>query len=77
PNLLSEVAIVARLGHALFGGDNIYWLGYMNDYAKILDAIEASIEGFDDYNARIARPGGYHLRVASREREWLTPSGRA
>ncbi|CAJ4536181.1 oxidoreductase alpha (molybdopterin) subunit [Burkholderia pseudomallei] len=77
PNLLSEVAIVARLGHALFGGDKIDWLGYMNDYAKIRDAIEASIEGFDDYNARIARPGGFHLRVASREREWLTPSGRA
>ncbi|WP_089340441.1 FdhF/YdeP family oxidoreductase [Burkholderia singularis] len=78
PNLLSETAIVARLGDALFGSEGaIDWLGYMNDYAKIRDAIEAAIAGFDDYNARIARPGGFHLRIESREREWLTPTGRA
>ena len=37
----------------------------------------ATLEGFEDYNARIEKPGGFHLRVASREGEWLTPTGRA
>ncbi|WP_323121121.1 FdhF/YdeP family oxidoreductase [Burkholderia alba] len=77
PNLLSEPAIVARMAHAVFGGDKIDWLGYMNDYAHIRDAIERTFDGFADYNARIARPGGFHLGVASRERVWLTPTGKA
>ena len=79
PNLLSEPAIVARMGHALFNdrGGNIDWLGYGADYARIRDAIAASIAGFDDYNERVANPRGFHLRVAARERAWLTPSGKA
>jgi anaerobic selenocysteine-containing dehydrogenase len=76
-NLMSEPAIVAHLGHALFGSGTIDWLAYKDDYAKIRDAIEATFDGFHDYNARIARPGGFHLRVASRDREWLTPTGKA
>ncbi|MDI1320459.1 MAG: hypothetical protein PSW75_09765, partial [bacterium] len=32
---------------------------------------------FYDYNARVAIPGGFHLTVASRERVWKTPSGKA
>ncbi|AOK07789.1 FdhF/YdeP family oxidoreductase [Burkholderia sp. AU28942] len=76
-NLMSEPAIVAHIGHALFGSGKIDWLAYKRDYAKIRDAIEATFDGFYDYNARIARPGGFHLRVASRDREWLTPTGKA
>ncbi|WP_423763258.1 FdhF/YdeP family oxidoreductase [Burkholderia sp. NLJ2] len=77
PNLMSEPAIVAHMGHALFGSGKIDWLAYKDDYAKIRDAIEATLDGFYDYNTRIARPGGFHLRVASRDREWLTPTGKA
>ncbi|MCA8092020.1 FdhF/YdeP family oxidoreductase [Burkholderia anthina] len=76
-NLMSEPAIVAHMGHALFGSGKIDWLAYKDDYAKIRDAIEATFDGFYDYNTRIARPGGFHLRVASRDREWLTPTGKA
>ncbi|KVS57270.1 CbbBc protein [Burkholderia cepacia] len=77
PNLMSEPAIVAHIGHALFGSGKVDWLAYKDDYAKIRDAIEATLDGFYDYNTRIARPGGFHLRVASRDREWLTPTGKA
>ncbi len=78
PNLLSETAIVARMAMALFGPDDtVDWRGYLNDYARVRDAIEATLPGFENYNARIAQPGGFHLRVASREREWLTPNGKA
>ncbi|MGE8449304.1 MAG: molybdopterin-dependent oxidoreductase, partial [Pseudomonadales bacterium] len=77
PNLMSETAIVARIAEATLGGGKIDWLWYAEDYARIRDAIEKVIEGFHDYNARIAEPGGFHLRVASRERVWKTPSGTA
>ncbi|MGO4808140.1 FdhF/YdeP family oxidoreductase [Cupriavidus sp. 2MCAB6] len=77
PNLMSETAIVARIAEATLGGSKIEWLWYAEDYARIRDAIEKVVEGFHDYNARIAEPGGFHLRVASRERVWKTPSGTA
>lgn len=76
-NLLSEVAIVANIAHATLGSDKVDWLGMANDYSRVRDAIEQTIEGFEGYNARIAHPGGFHLRVASRERDWKTDTGKA
>jgi molybdopterin-dependent oxidoreductase alpha subunit len=76
-NLMSEVAIVANLAHATLGSGKVDWLGLANDYSRIRDAIEQSVEGFDNYNERIAQPGGFQLRVASRERDWKTGTGKA
>ena len=76
-NLLSEAAIVAGMAQATLGSAKVDWNWYVDDYARIRDAIARSIAGFDDYNARVAAPGGFHLKVASREREWLTASGKA
>ncbi|HEY0296151.1 MAG TPA: FdhF/YdeP family oxidoreductase, partial [Bordetella sp.] len=75
--LKSETAIVAGMADATLGGGRADWLGMASDYARIRDAIEASIAGFDRYNERIAQPGGFHLRVASRERDWKTDTGKA
>lgn len=77
PNLLSEVAIVAGMADATLDSGRVDWNWYVTDYARVRDAIERSIDGFQDYNARVAVPGGFHLKVASREREWVTPSARA
>ncbi|MGF6855899.1 FdhF/YdeP family oxidoreductase [Paraburkholderia sp. CI3] len=77
PNLMSETAIVANIAHATLGDEKVDWLAYARDYAKIRDAIEQAIEGFDRYNERIQHPGGFHLRVASRERDWKTSTGKA
>ncbi|KGF80008.1 CbbBc protein [Massilia sp. JS1662] len=77
PNLLSEIAIVARMAHATLGSAKVDWLGRAANYALIRDDIEKVFDDFYDYNARVARPGGFHLRVASRERAWATPSARA
>jgi molybdopterin-dependent oxidoreductase alpha subunit len=76
-NLMSEVAIVANIAHATLGSGKVDWLGLASDYSRIRDAIEQTIEGFDNYNERIAQPGGFHLRVASRERDWKTATGKA
>ena len=77
PSLLSETALVARMAQATLGPFPVDWLWLAADYARIRDDIEKVVDGFHDYNARIAKAGGFHLKVASREREWATPSARA
>jgi molybdopterin-dependent oxidoreductase alpha subunit len=77
PNLMSETAIIANIAHATLGDAKVDWLGHARDYARIRDAIEQVIEGFDSYNERIKHPGGFHLRVPSRERDWETSTGKA
>ncbi|UMR29654.1 FdhF/YdeP family oxidoreductase [Massilia sp. MB5] len=77
PKLLSEIAIVARMAAATLGSAKVDWLGRAGNYALIRDDIEKVFDDFYDYNERVSRPGGFHLRVASREREWVTPSGKA
>lgn len=75
PGLLSEVAIVAELGTRLFGDD--YWQAMRADYGLIRDRIEQVVPGFEDFNRRIAEPGGFALPNGPRERKFTTPSGRA
>jgi molybdopterin-dependent oxidoreductase alpha subunit len=77
PNLLSETAIVARMAHATLGSSKVDWLAHAAEYALIRDGIEKVIPGFANYNERLKKPGGFHLGVASRDRIWKTPSGRA
>jgi len=77
PQLRSEVAIVAGMAAATVGSALVDWAAYAGDYARIRDDIEKVFDDFYDYNARVARPGGFHLRVASRERDWKTASGKA
>jgi molybdopterin-dependent oxidoreductase alpha subunit len=77
PNLLSEIAIVARMAEATLGSAKVDWRAHTNDYALIRDGIEKVIDGFENFNERLEHPGGFHLGVASRERIWNTPSGKA
>ncbi|MTV37070.1 FdhF/YdeP family oxidoreductase [Duganella radicis] len=78
PALLSEIAIVSRMAEATLGRRHkLKWQAYRDDYAVIRDDIEKVFDDFYDYNARVAKPGGFHLKVASREREWATESGKA
>ncbi|SPC20615.1 FdhF/YdeP family oxidoreductase [Cupriavidus taiwanensis] len=77
PHLLSEIAIVARMAAATLGSEQIDWLWYAQDYARIRDAIEQVIDGFDSYNERVAVPGGFHLTPPACHRVWHTPSGKA
>jgi anaerobic selenocysteine-containing dehydrogenase len=55
----------------------VRWAELISDYAKIRDCIEAVFPEFADFNTRIKKPGGFRLRVAASEREWLTPTGKA
>ncbi|GAA4678507.1 FdhF/YdeP family oxidoreductase [Phytohabitans rumicis] len=76
--LLSEVSIVSRLARALAPDSPIPWAEYEADYRAIRDVIAATVPGFDDFEARVARPGGFTLPHPPRDRlEFPTPSGKA
>ncbi|WP_371422225.1 FdhF/YdeP family oxidoreductase [Tardiphaga sp.] len=76
-HLKSETAIVADMAVATLPNTKVKWLDFVADYGKIRDAIESVFPAFEDYNARIEKPGGFRLRNAASEREWLTPSKKA
>ncbi|MDQ0796951.1 FdhF/YdeP family oxidoreductase [Streptomyces sp. B1I3] len=79
PHLLSEPAIVARLARSVLGpGSTTPWEDFEKDYATIRDRISRVVPGFEDFNARVARPGGFSLPHAPRdERRFPTATGRA
>lgn len=77
-DLLSEPAIVARLAFVTLGArSNVTWEELSGNYDLIRDHIARVVPGFDDYNERVRRPGGFHLPSLPRERIFKTPSGRA
>ncbi|MEI2298906.1 FdhF/YdeP family oxidoreductase [Ensifer sp. MJa1] len=77
PHLLSEVAIVARMAEATVGNAVVDWPALAQNYDRIRDHIEATIPGFDNYNDRLRKPRGFHLRNAAAHREWDTPDEKA
>ena len=77
PQLLSEPAIVARLAHATLSASRTPWLPLIAHYDRIRDRIADVVEGFEDFNARVRVPGGFHLRNPARERKWRIEGGRA
>ncbi|NEC65463.1 FdhF/YdeP family oxidoreductase [Streptomyces sp. SID9727] len=79
PHLLSEPAIVARLARAVLGpGSATPWEEFENDYATIRDRISRVVPGFENFNARIAHPGGFTLPHGPRDsRRFPTTTGKA
>jgi molybdopterin-dependent oxidoreductase alpha subunit len=79
PHLRSEVAIVAGLGRALLGDDDLVpWAELGADYARIRQRIEAVVPGFTSFELRIDQPGGFALPHPPRDqREFRTATGRA
>lgn len=79
PHLLSEPAIVARLARAVLGpGSRTPWEDFEKDYGTIRDRIARVVPGFEDFNAKIAHPGGFTLPHGPRdERRFPTATGKA
>ncbi|MCX5075982.1 FdhF/YdeP family oxidoreductase [Streptomyces sp. NPDC054949] len=79
PHLLSEPAIVARLARAVLGAASATpWEEFERDYGTIRDRISRVVPGFEDFNARAARPEGFRLPHAPRdERRFPTKTGKA
>ncbi|WP_326595415.1 FdhF/YdeP family oxidoreductase [Streptomyces sp. NBC_01803] len=85
PHLLSEPEVVCRLARGLFGagcgaatGSDVPWAAFGADYDAVRDSIARVVPGFDDFNARVRRPGGFTLPNAPRdERRFPTRTGKA
>ncbi|MDD9381878.1 FdhF/YdeP family oxidoreductase [Streptomyces sp. ZAF1911] len=79
PHLLSEPAIVARMARAVLGdASRTPWEEFEGDYSAIRDRISRVVPGFEDFNSRVARPGGFQLPHAPRdERRFPTRTGKA
>jgi molybdopterin-dependent oxidoreductase alpha subunit len=78
PLLRSEPWIIAQIARTTLGdGTRIGWATLAGDYSLIRDKIEAVFPEFEAFNARIRRPGGFHLPNAAADRSWATQSGKA
>ncbi|MEU6815072.1 FdhF/YdeP family oxidoreductase [Streptomyces sp. NPDC046860] len=78
PRLLSEPAIVSRLARRVLPDSKVPWEEFEHDYAAVRDRIARVVPGFEDFNARVARPGGFTLPHAPRdERRFPTATGKA
>lgn len=79
PHLLSEPAIVARLARAVLGPESTTnWEEFEKDYATIRDRISRVVPGFENFNARVAHPGGFTLPHPPRDsRRFPTATGKA
>jgi molybdopterin-dependent oxidoreductase alpha subunit len=77
PELKSEVAIVTGLGERLFG-DDLGWHAMGDDYRVIRAHIEKVVNGFADFEQRVAEPGGFVLpRPPHDSRTFVTNTGKA
>src|SRR5690606_29152606 len=75
----SEVAIVCGLARRVLGPDDpVPWEEFAADYDRLRDRIARVVPGFEDYNEKVRRPGGFTLPHAPRDsRTFPTSTGRA
>lgn len=76
-NLKSEHAIIAGIAKATLKNNTTDWDNMINNYDVIRDHIEATIDGFDNFNKRVRVGGGFSLPNGSRIRAFTTPNGKA
>lgn len=77
-HLISEPMIIAELAKATLGNKTkVDWGGLASNYDLIRDKIETCIPGFDDYNERVRRKGGFYLPNGPREQKFTTANGKA
>lgn len=75
--LKSEVSIITELAKATLPNSPINWIQYSHQYDYVREAIEQVIPGFENYNLRVRKPGGFYLPNGARERKFNTPDGKA
>ncbi|MBE9374502.1 FdhF/YdeP family oxidoreductase [Saccharopolyspora sp. HNM0983] len=77
--LISEVAIVSRLGRELLGDEHpVRWASFERDYDAIREHIAHVVPGCADYNARVREPDGFVLPHPPRDsRTFPTATGKA
>jgi len=76
--LRSEPWIVCQLAKVTLGArTTVDWDAMAGDYDKIRDSISRVVKGFENYNERIRKPGGFYLPNPPREGTFGSISGKA
>ncbi|MFE2277515.1 FdhF/YdeP family oxidoreductase [Streptomyces sp. NPDC059454] len=77
-HLLSEVAILSRLARRTLGDRvPVRWERFEADYDCVRDHVSRVVPGFEDFNTRVRRPGGFCLPNPVNEGVFPTPAGKA
>ncbi len=77
-SLLSEPAIVAGMAEATLKNSKVSWKDLVKNYDLIRNKIEVTIPGFDNYNERVRKKGGFYLPNNARDNNFSpTHSGKA
>ncbi|MDO7850257.1 FdhF/YdeP family oxidoreductase [Hymenobacter convexus] len=75
---LSEVAIICGMAIATLGDKTkTDWVAMTENYDVIRDHISRVIPGFEKFNEKLRKPGGFYLPNGPRERKFTTPDGKA
>jgi molybdopterin-dependent oxidoreductase alpha subunit len=79
PELWSEPKIVAQLAGVTLGDTSkgIDWEDVISNYDKIRALISKAIPGFENYNERVRKPGGFYLPNGAREGTFKTSTDKA
>jgi molybdopterin-dependent oxidoreductase alpha subunit len=78
PHLKSEINIICGLAEAtLKEKSKTNWQELSEDYSLIRDLIAKVIDGFENYNDKVIKPGGFYLPNCNRERRFDTKDGKA
>ncbi len=78
PNLKSEVAIVCGLAATTLGNkSNVEWNRFSIDYNLIRSKIEEVIPGFDNFNEKVKRAGGFFLPNPARDGRFVNNTEKA
>jgi len=75
--LRSEPAIIAGIAKATLLKSKVPWDAFISDYRCIRERIASVIPGFEDFNTRLGKRGGFYLGNSARERDWETEGGKA
>jgi molybdopterin-dependent oxidoreductase alpha subunit len=76
--LRSEPWIVAQIAKATLGSrSTVDWDAMAGDYDRIRDVISRVVDGCENYNERVRKPGGFYLPNPPHEGRFSTPSGKA
>ncbi|WP_210521156.1 FdhF/YdeP family oxidoreductase [Hymenobacter terricola] len=77
--MMSEIAILSGVAIATLGSrTNIAdWVAMTENYDVIRDHISRVIPGFEDFNEKLRRPGGFYLPNGPRDRKFPNTIGKA
>jgi molybdopterin-dependent oxidoreductase alpha subunit len=77
-HLLSEPVIVSKMAKATLSKSTTNWDQLITNYDYIRNKIEATIPGFENYNTKVRKKGGFYLPNNARDNDFSpTTTGKA